>query len=72
MSTTIHRKNYKITNDSDFEKELSVIRFAMPQASSCKCGYQITVGGEQVTLDARQMKDLVTELETFFYAEDYP
>jgi hypothetical protein len=72
MSTTIHRKDYKITNGSDFEKEVSVVRFSMPQKYSCKCGYQVTVGSEHVTLTTRQMQDLMVDLETFFYAEGYP
>ena len=72
MSTTIYRQNHKVTNGSDSEKELSVVRFAMPQEYSCKCGYQITIGSEQVTLDAFQMREFVDYMKVFFYSEGYP
>lgn len=72
MSTTIHRENYPVTNGSETKKELSVVRFVMPQKSECKCGYQINVGSEQITLDAFKMKEFVDNLKTYFYAEGYP
>jgi hypothetical protein len=44
----------------------------MGSNKECKCGYQVRVGKDQVTLTAQQMKDLVSDINVFFNAEGYP
>ncbi len=71
MSTTIYEKELPVTKESEYTKRLGILRFAMGQKSNCKCGYVISVGDNQVTLNAQQIEDLMRELNVFFYAEGY-
>lgn len=72
MSTTIYRKTLPRSGVSAWGTDLSVIRFANNKNEKNRCGYQMTIGGEYVTLTAEQMKEFVQDLNTFFYAEGYP
>jgi len=71
MSTIIYRKNLPRSRDSAWGADLSITRFASGKNETNKCGYQMAIGGEYVTLTAEQMKEFVQDLNTFFYAEGY-
>lgn len=74
MSTVIYEKDLFVYDDEFYRETetLVVSRYARGENKSSKSGYQISIGGRHVKLDAKQMEELMRDLNVFFYAEGYP
>jgi hypothetical protein len=78
MSTTIYEKQLPEREGSGSSAYLVISRHGVSNEHSKnhnnghKCAYHVRIGTDTVFLTSDQMRDLVSDLNVFFYSEGYP